>query len=230
MKKTHQIILLPTKENSNLYKLILSNKLVLSKKAGPSCNVEINQHLYLISDDEIKEGDWVYQDRFYEEKPVPIMQFSSKDLVTNANESELCKKVIASTDSELKITKSATGVTDGGRERTFYSDKLLPQIPESFIKAYIKAYNEGKPITEVDLEMDGDESPAWSGMWKYWPKTRPDNTVIVHQSKMYSRNEVEYLIKCATDEILHVLGYDTGKKMKETGVMSHINKWIQDNL
>ena len=229
MKKTFKIVMLPT-EKAGIICLNTNEQLYLSKEMNMADDNNEYQHLYIISDDEIKEGDWVYQDRFYEEKPVPIMQFSSKDLVTNANESELCKKVIASTDSELKITKSATGVTDGGRERTFYSDKLLPQIPESFIKAYIKAYNEGKPITEVDLEMDGDESPAWSGMWKYWPKTRPDNTVIVHQSKMYSRNEVEYLIKCATDEILHVLGYDTGKKMKETGVMSHINKWIQDNL
>ena len=206
MKKTHKVVMLPTEKASRIH--LANNKLIYGKELFTDGLTGRNQHLYIISDDEIKEGDWYYSPE-------------TKQVYNQSNhETSLpCKKIVATTDTSLKVTD-------------LISDKYavyVPQIPESFIQAYIKAYNEGKPITEVDLEMDCDHNQMPNKVIDII-KTRPDNTVIIHQSKMYSRDEVEYLIKCATDEILHVLGYDTGKKMKETGVMSHINKWIQDNL
>ncbi len=100
----------------------------------------------------------------------------------------------------MRVTDKSLKVTD------LISDKYaiyIPQIPESFIQAYIKSYNEGKPITEVDLEME--EFTDGNGMFRskrlFQPRTRPDNTVIIHQSKMYTREEViafakKYAARC----------------------------------
>jgi len=215
MKKTHKVVMLPTEKASRIH--LANNKLIYGKELFTDGLTGRNQHLYITSNDEIKEGDWClfFWDGGQLGSDKPQQYQPSKGHVLNDG----LKKIVATTDTSLKVTD-------------LISDKYavyVPQLPESFIQAYIKAYNEDKPITEVDLEMDCDHNQMPNKVIDII-KTRPDNTVIVHQSKMYSRDEVEYLIKCATDEILHVLGYDTGKKMKETGVMSHINKWIQDNL
>jgi len=219
--------MLPT-EKASLICLNTNEQLYLSKEMNMADDNNEYQHLYIISDDEIKEGDWVIH--YVNQAPKLVENKMQAVLYTESLE----KKIVATTDKSLNeclICKNTSSSDFNDHDHI-----NMPQIPESFIQAYIKAYNEGKPITEVDLEMEIDyvanATPPTKPMdpTVYKIKTRPDNTVIVHQSKMYSRDEVEYLIKCATDEILHVLGYDTGKKMKETGVMSHINKWIQDNL
>jgi len=60
----------------------------------------------------------------------------------------------------------------------------------------------GEPITEVDLEMnEGTGVFAWANNVI---KTRPDNTVIVHQAKMYSRAEM-------------LLAFEVGRNFQLTG-------------
>lgn len=69
----------------------------------------------------------------------------------------------------------------------------LPGISDDFIKAYIKAYNDGKPITEVQLEVEEllpynltkEEltEEAADRLVEFKIKTRGDNTVIIHPVK-----------------------------------------------
>lgn len=180
-----------------------------------------NSHLYIVSNDEIKEGDWQYT-RLH-----GITQ--AKNLLWS--EQEGAKKVVATTD------KSLYPKCDGkcaGNECVC----LMPQLTESFIQAYIKAYNEGKPITEVDLEMEENtkfKKPLASVYnstrailnnldTTYTIKTRPDNTVIVHQSKMYSRDEVIKLIEKYHKAWVDRPIYDDDE---DPPIPSN---WIQDNL
>ena len=67
----------------------------------------------------------------------------------------------------------------------------IPQIPESFIQTYIKAYNEGKPITEVGLEVDIVGASTSSGAIVDI-KTNKNNDVIVHlkEEKLYSKDDI----------------------------------------
>jgi len=59
MKKTHKVVMLATEKASNL--CLADTKLVLIKEAKYNLsNIKV-QHLYIISDDEIKEGDWWYK-------------------------------------------------------------------------------------------------------------------------------------------------------------------------
>ncbi len=177
-----------------------NNKLVLNKNecwaAGNDTDILIPQHLYILSDEEIKEGDYFYSIRLLIEKA--IINYSSK---------EHFGKIIATTDKSLN----------------------LPLIHGSFLPPFIKVYNEGKQITEVDLKMNritvfpGTNSNKKETYQELELKTRPDNTVIVLESKKYSRDEVVKLFER--------LGEDLEKKYKSIeNPSTAINKWIQENL
>lgn len=207
MKKTHKVVMLPTEKASDGVMWLNNNTI------KPSLEIYFNklsnwagQHLYILSDEEIKEGDWFYNPATKE------VLFASKDMLSwnsdTTQEHKGWKKIVVTTDS-LHV----------------FRYDYLPQIPESFIQAYIKAYNEGKPITEVDLEI---ELHKWVGSTypvghrpTYQIKTRPDNTVIVHQSKMYTRDEVEKLCR---------LAYQQGQEEEAGNPHVSEDKWIQDNL
>lgn len=176
-----QVVMLPTEEASpicegNSLKLYLGNHAFKTP-----------QHLYLISDREIKEGDWQYT-RLH-----GITQ--AKNLLWS--EQEGAKKVIATTDKSLGYTDHRISPVPN------FCD--YPQLPKSFIQAFVKAYNEGKPINEVDLEYYPEEE-VWSAQQGAYTieaklKTRPDNTVIIHQSKMYSREDMYLLASKVVNDI-----------------------------
>jgi hypothetical protein len=192
--KTFKVVMLPTEKASKLY-LDSSVKLQYHfdiERTKP----DISQHLYITSTDEIKEGDWFVNELNQ------IWQHNGK-----VQPSVKSKKIVATTDKSL-VNSACCISKDGGltimnkgcaeRNRC-----LLPQLPEAFIQAYIKAYNEGKTITEVALETEithegnGTYSMRPEDLVNLTPvkvvKTRSDNTVIIHQAKLYSREEVESL-------------------------------------
>ena len=82
------------------------------------------QHLYIISDDEIKEGDWYYCKRLNK-----IFQ-AIKGITYNIEGNE--HKIIATTDESLN----------------------LPQPSKQFIQKYIEEYNKGNVITDVLVEYE----------------------------------------------------------------------------
>lgn len=184
MKKTFKVVMLPTKKASRLF--INDNELCyrhsMSFKEGDK-----PQHLYIISDKEGKDKYWGYNESLN-----IIGQLS-----LNSYKSEW-KKIVASTNKSLYKND---GRIDGIKQDL---PTIFPCLPESFIKAYIKAYNEGKPITEVDLEMEYKalDMKGFDGKphFKEVIKTRPDGSVIVHQSKTFSRTEVVTLLHKALRE------------------------------
>ncbi len=199
--KTFGVVMLPTEKAENcLY--ISSNKLnyhrghltqdyIKNILNGKSC------HLYIISDDEIKEGDyvqWLTGGIYHFTKGGEISYLVKKGRI-----SEL-KKVVATTDKFLG----------------------LPLIHDSFLPPYIKSYNDGKKITEVDLEMDlsyHEEELCDGG---YVLKKRPDGSVIIHQSKTYSKQEIIALCKAA---------YCEGQYTEKNGDFGiDFEQWISENI
>lgn len=150
-------------------------------------------NLFLISNDEIKEDDWVICGQ---NDPYQIKKEDLTPLLNKYN-----KKIIATTDKSLseQIMYYPDGEIIGGKD----AYRTIPELPESFIQAYIKAYNEGKPITEVALEIEitHEGSGTYSirledivdaGLKPVQRiKTRPDNTVIVKESKKYSEVDLK---------------------------------------
>jgi hypothetical protein len=135
------------------------------------------QHLYILSNEEIKEGDWVY------DKVLNII--FQTDKYTNlkyVNQTDYVKKVISTTDSNLKIYESETLASASGFSLKS-EDILLSQIPQQFVEYYISEYNRGNVINKVLVEAElyhgintsiaeinaisGDDSMNWKGIGDY---------------------------------------------------------------
>ena len=129
------------------------------------------QHLYIISDDEIKENNT----HFYNPHSgqLHISGNHTDYIAINKNG---CKKIIATTDVSLG----------------------LPQPSQQFIQKYVDEYNKGNIITNVLVEYNYflDDN----GILPYWNlKVNPkDNTITIKKVKdSYTREEVENLIYSA---------------------------------
>ena len=114
----------------------------------------VPQHLYILSDEEIKEGDWYYN---YDYNCIRKCVEINKEFIKNAlyyeNNSTVfdystnCKKIIAATNPEL--TFESKGIFTDIK----YINKL-PQIPQSFIQEFIK--DKSKSYDEIQLSSNNE--------------------------------------------------------------------------
>jgi hypothetical protein len=142
MYKKCKVIMLPT-DGKAILGLGLSKQGMLIHY-GNTINIENDQyfqkqHLYILSDDEIKDNDYYIEENH-------TFQTNCNFVRLNMNKDIL--KVIASTDSSLTVkdtTKEVYGKSP---------NKLLPSIPQSFIDLYVSEFNKGNKIEEVMVEYD----------------------------------------------------------------------------
>jgi len=143
--KTLNVVMIATEKPSTLS--ILDNK-SLHYKFRPfrpnSFEIE-NQHLYFTSDDEIKTGDWVLCAGANGDGPITVIKYTGKELGV--------AKIEATTNNELKLYEAETiAIAFGFSKKT--NDIVLLQIPLYFVEFYINLYNEGRPISKVDVEIE----------------------------------------------------------------------------
>jgi hypothetical protein len=136
--KKCQVVMLSTNEKAKKGQLVINEELPKDKLfiAWIDAQRSLGQHLYILSDDEIKEGDWCLFKQIIgsEYKLCKITyKFGNQltSLLENGNKqeeaSQYYKKIIATTDESLG----------------------LPQPSQSFIEKFVEEYNKGNVITEV---------------------------------------------------------------------------------
>lgn len=170
---------------------------------GLSSMVYYSQHLYFLSNEEIKKGDW-------------YLNIVSNEIVNvdfNIDyEQNHCKKIIATTDISLQ----------------------LPQPSKEFIQAYIQAYNKGKPITKVLVEMEEIDSQDYHAEIDYFGKT---DIELEYELKINSSNEIT--IKKIKDnytreEVIELLSKHFVKAGSKIGLGQNVTEftkiWIEENL
>lgn len=136
MKKKCQIIMLPTKEESNIYKSRFSTGLGYKDIATIYTIEDQGQHLFVLSNEEIKEGDY-----FYNPSTKEILFASKEMIIWNSDTGQShkgWKKLIATTDS-IYINNINTC-------------NKLPKISKKFIENYIEKYNSMDVITDIEVE------------------------------------------------------------------------------
>ena len=195
--------MLPTNQKSRLFKGGGSLN-YLSHAVDDGEGWRSPQHLYIISDDEIKENGT----HFYNPHSGQL-HISGNHTDYKAVNSNNCKKIIATTDTLLKIEINGNR---GNLLPDVSFDINLPQPSKQFIQKYVDEYNKGREIKDVLVEYDVHKNsfiPLWI------PK---DNTITIKKVKdSYTREEVENLIYSAmTDRC-----YTTVAEWK---------KWIEENL
>ena len=223
MYRKHPLVMLPTNQKANKgYNLFLisNNNLRFQniledaeqKEWSSSFKHWRLQHLYILSDEQIKEGDWVFD---------PIgSRIAQIKQVCLKGENFGAKKIIATTDKSLMYDtgKISSSITCG--DIPVY--KSLPQIPQSFIEHFVSEYNKERVITEVMVEYEyrHDESVPY-------PKTLDGEAVL----KINPDNTINCLIKPIKDswsreEVIALL-----KKGRYTNYDSlSTDKWIEENL
>lgn len=205
-KKT-KVVMLPTEKSSDIILRTRDNVVHQRKYYGTAWEDmgDVYQHLYFLSDDGIKEGDWCY-----DEYNKVVFQNNSSGTPGAS------KKIIATTDKSLVVSKD-TGIV--GIEYN------LPEPSEGFIQKFADSYNSGNPITEVMVEYDfirgvgaefGYKSSDIDSL-KINPK---DNTITTRKVKdVWTRDEVATLI----------LQSNLDSHVAKEGEFD-IMHWIEENL
>ena len=202
MKKSAQVVMLPTNEKAPTH-----DYLFLYKPSNRLVKNGFVQHLYFLSDEEIKEGDWVYCLR---EGFEPVLKQKVNPI--GVNNDKMFKKIIATTDRSLEVVSKGINPVY----------EKLPQPSTSFIEKFVEEYNKGNVITEVMVEYEYNSySTKTNGELTADLKLKinPDNTIDINMPKdSWSREEVVELIQKYSKEC-------TGWPWFETD-----EKWIEENL
>ncbi len=193
MFKKCKVVMLPTNEKANAL-WWSGHKLYVKGPEDPSRG-ELN-HLYFLSDEEIKEGDWVYCLR---EGFEPVLKQKVNPI--GVNNDKMFKKIIATTDTSLGNPYSGDKDAEKSSLYELYS---LPQPSQSFIEKFVEEYNKGNVITEVMVEYEeilGDEGIiAFAlGQTDKRLKVNPkDNTITIRKVKdSWNREEMLNLLESA---------------------------------
>lgn len=201
MFKKCKVVMLPTNEKAK----VGADNWYLPKTKTLIIN-NIVSHLYITSDEEIKEGDWFIielfkvdgtSDGLHVEQATFIEDVWINKGIIARRHSGNCKKVIATTD-RLTI--------DIGIDSW-----IIPQPSQSFIEEYVQEYNKGNIITDVMIEYSykGEQHNEDSTLNTFHPKVNPkDNTITIKKVKdSWTREEVIELLhkkdlygNCNTDE------------------------------
>lgn len=182
---------------------------------NPVGGTESRQHLYITSDEEIRESDWMInknRDTLYQCDAIGV-----KHDLKNWN------KVVATTNSQLLVYCDSVVGYKGLEEQEADRCFPLPQVDQSFISRYMSEYNKGNKIEKIEVEYEKyDHDEEWSEIGGAYEtcrerlKINPDNTINIKPIKeSWSREEVV--------EILH-------RFRKETYNGYSAQKWINQNL
>lgn len=215
-KKRCKVVMLPTEDKSpificnNMLSLHERNQNILSGKNGFDT---IHQHLYVISNDEINEGDWCYHK-------------ASKTIVKypkNGFPKDHALKVIASTD-RLVVKETPVRSADSF-DLTVYTDKeYIPNIHPLFIQQYVNEYNKDNKIEFIEVVFifnttneDWSKRPVELSGY-YTPKVDHANYIFTsHVKDSWTREEVITLVTNAL--------YAKGAWYQE-----EIDEWIEKNI
>lgn len=218
MKKEHQIIMLPSEKQQENVLCVAHKQLFFSEGLVSPGGDIMPQHLYILSDEEIKHGDWFVNLGSGGHLKVAIYQANSENSkAINEFKFPEIKKIIATTDTEL-TSKSVINTIDGD-----YHHTIMPTIPQHIIEAYVK-----KPFDKVMVEYPKD----WKVIDSRYPspvhpKLNQDGTLAV--SLVEEKSELD---KCKESLWYFMTNYATidGKPFKTSMSEEEFNKWIKENL
>ena len=195
-----------------------------------------NQHLYITSDDKIKENDWAIL-KVSDRRPLYCVKIKTINIQDKTCTVEFpydnstievfisgCKKVIATTDSSLFIPHGG----DFGNNIT----KHLPQPSQAFIEVFVREYNKGNIITDVMVEYELEfhkwvksyESSLGNSVKKL--KVSKNNTITIKKVKDTLKDIMDKNPE-VRNEIIELLYKHTEDMFK--GKLT-LEKWIAEDM
>ena len=231
--KKAKVVMLPTNKPSKLGDLATYQGKSLAKVIKEGVNLKNTTvqfwNLYIISDDEIKEGDWCYDKRPDENGDLVDIVYQVKNIEFELRTSTE-KKIIATTDTSLYTHQKETVSLP---ERVFY----LPQPSQQFIQKFVEEYNKGNVITDVLVEYELISNEEYFGN-----TINPDDDVPYFDERLkINSKDNNIIIKIAKDSWSREEVIEFGNKVKEYckdgwkeetlhRVFFEWDKWIEENL
>lgn len=202
----------------------------------------IAQHLYILSDEEIKENDFfLWKDKVYkfhydrgygiQTKTQETIIFNNEEFSGNAivNHSNVVGKIIATIDPELTFTAK-----EHTKDLMKGCDYYLPRLSNAFLKAYCEQGGIDDVLVEYELvqttsKEDYKYSNGQSNLnYEYRLKIAPDNTITIKPMKEnWNREEVKNLLKSISYFTFEQTVYNGREYYIEH---EKIDKWIEENL
>jgi len=195
---------------------------------GMSCKY---QHLYITSNDEIKEGDWVYNivQKTYFKADKNFMKIVGNTLTTN-------KKIIATTDKSLTTYVEDKDNLYDPRSKTGFEPyyKLLPQPNKAFIEEYCELGGIDEVIVEYEFNFELTSFTNKMNPDKGWEKWSNKEYVL----KVNSQNEITiHPIKdtWTREELIKIIHNHAKYSRRCSGIQGEyspkwVDDWIQQNL
>ena len=195
------------------------------------------QHLYITTDDEIKEDDtWINLD---------TNTIHNGNLFELANRAPSCKKIIATTNPKLHSTRLKACPINP--EDNMVSIRGVSKLPKSFIEEYCKAggidevYVEYEdPVNTLKLRRVGTmagEMALRQAIFGLQPKLTQNNEIIIHpiEEKMYTESDLMTEAEAKEledDRELFVLGsYTWSRDMRSMlSIRGHYFRVSEDGL
>lgn len=158
-----KVVMLPSK-NHNTILYLINNKLVLDKGQDTKYK-PIPQHLYLLSNEEIKKGDW-----FLADKTNDLLQVQKPE----RGYEPTGKKIIATTNPELwNVYDNNPNANPMHRD---ISKPMMPKPTDEFLQEWIK-----NPVDKINVEYEEYiVQPYFEKKAQYNDirvKINPDNTI-----------------------------------------------------
>jgi hypothetical protein len=194
MKNRAKVHLLPTNDERAVIGLTADEKTLWFAHSGVG-NSYGNRHLYITTDDEIKEGDWCLffwdgtkDGELGQVGSEPQQYLPSEGHTLNRN----LRKIIATTDPKLHSTRLKDCPINP--EDNMVSVRGVSKPPKSFIEEYCKVGGIDEVMVEYEeycphpldtykcgLEIGCDEDGCYSGKFKL--KLISNNEIIIHLVK-----------------------------------------------
>lgn len=224
-----KVIMLPTEKGNGSLARTPKNSLYRVTEHNRYLSDHIDQHLYIITDDKIENDGWYII--IWRNEPI-IQQCTSKEEEYSLEDRRDCKKIIATTDTSLKIIDESIGEPENWEYN-------MVQPSQQFIEKYIEEYNKGEVITDVLVEYERifagkdyvDDQDAY-GYDKFNKvlKINQDNTITIKKIKdSWSREEViSNIIKHRNDFLKFKINSHYNPNDKE--IKEWDDNWIKENL
>ena len=229
------VVMLPTKDDSaRIIKSEDRDYLVFVDKWSGK---HIANHLYILSNDEIKYGDWFIEldlngkRSSYSNKPYLCDIGNTGGFILTKNDGnfpfpENCRKIIATTDSSLVINNGT--FDDGTGTQLPLLNTFLPQIPKSFIEKYITEHNKGNVISKVLVEVENDYEEPQGDYFRIKLSQNNEISILTEQKQVFSREEVVDMLLTYKCDLLVEL--NRCRKSGESFQKQFTDNWIQQNL
>jgi len=176
----------------------------------------VPQHLYILSNEKPKEGEW-YITKVVDsngEKHIIGQRLDKSD-----SDYSNCKKIIATTD--VHLDKYWVLSTQGGGKCEF--NPKIAEIPQSFIEYFISEYNKGNTINKVLVECYITHETDYDKFLNFKLNQSNEISILTEQKQSYSFNIDEL------SDLLNTFATYTLVNSDEDSRLSTVD-WIKQNL